>query len=68
MGSWGRFGLKIEEGRGIKTSFMICKPASHHTEYNGGTILKFPIGVNTTIELKNITPASGNNGIWWGVF
>jgi hypothetical protein len=24
--------------------------------------------VNTAIELKNITNASDNNGIWWGVF
>ena len=59
---------KNEEGRGIKKSFMICKPASHHTACNSGTILKFPFGVNTTIELKNVTPTFGNNGIWRGVF
>lgn len=44
---------KNEEGKGKKTSFMICKPASHHTACNSGTILKLFIGVSTMIELKN---------------
>jgi hypothetical protein len=43
---------KNEEERGIRTSFMICKPASHHTECNSSTILKWSIGVNTMIGLK----------------
>ena len=59
---------KNEEGTGIKTSFMICKPAYHHTACNSGTTLKFPSGVNTTIELKDVTPTFGNNAIWRGVF
>ena len=55
---------KNEEGRGIETSLMICKPTAHtHTH----THTQLSIAANTTVKLNNITTCS-NNWIWRGMF
>ena len=53
-------GVKITDKRNQLSDLMSL------TECNCGTIQKLPFGVNTVIELKNVTTASDNTGalVW----